>query len=133
MSTGLLIVTHGEIGASLLEAAERMLGYCPLRAEVVPVAQDVDPDQLRRRLAMAVNELDEGQGVLILTDLYGGTPSNVARHLCDAVHVHMVSGLSLPMLVRVLNYSDRDVTQLAEKACTGGTDGIYCCRGDEDE
>jgi PTS system ascorbate-specific IIA component len=71
-----------------------------------------------------VKELDAGDGVLILTDMYGGTPSNMAAKLVAPGKVEAVAGVSLPMLIRVLNYRDRDLQTIVTKAISGGCEGV---------
>jgi len=127
MTVGVLIITHEGIGSSVLEAATRMLGGCPLRAETLPVALEADTEALRDLAGRRANALDDGDGVLVLTDLYGSTPSNIAASLATRGAVRIVSGLNLPMLVRVLNYPTEDLPTLADKAVSGGNRGILLC------
>ena len=127
MSVALLLITHDGIGRAVLDAATRMLGRCPLRAEVLPVALEVDAEQLRANAARRAEALDDGDGVLVLTDLYGSTPSNIAASLARRDGVRVVAGLNLPMLVRVLNYPEDNLPTLAEKAVSGGNRGILQC------
>jgi len=127
MSVGVLLITHDGIGSAVLDAAIRMLGRCPLRAEALPVALEVDIEALRDTAARRARALDDGDGVLVLTDLYGSTPSNIAASLAGNGAVRVVAGLNLPMLVRVLNYPAEDLPNLAEKAVSGGNRGILLC------
>lgn len=85
MSVGLLIVTHDGLGAVLLDSARQALGRCPLRTEVLGAGAECDPEDLYRRATGLCSALDDGDGVLVLTDLYGATPSNVAERLVDSV------------------------------------------------
>jgi len=124
MTVGLLIITHGETGRHLLNTATHMLGVCPLDTEVVPAHFDCDTEQTFRQALAAAQALDHGSGVLVLTDMYGSTPSNIATRLRENVRVSVVAGLNLPMLVRVLNYPRLDLDELTEKALTGGRDGV---------
>ncbi len=124
---GLLIITHDQIGSVLLETASHMMGMCPLMVEVLPVTADCDPDEMVRRGRALTHELDAGDGVLILTDMYGSTPSNIAARLAEDNHVLVVSGVNLPMMVRVMNYPRLSVSELAIKAESGGRDGIFYC------
>jgi len=125
MTVGLLLVTHGHIGESLLAAAARMFGTPPLQVEAIGVEPDADPDRLRRKLRGRLEMLDQGQGILILTDIFGGTPSNVARSLSDGERVCMIAGVNLPMLVRLLNYPRLSAAELATRAISGGREGIF--------
>ena len=127
MSVGLLLITHDGVGLALLEAAKRMLGgRCPLEAAVLPVGLEADAEQLRDAARRQALNLDQGDGVLVLTDLYGSTPSNIAASLAGQ-GVRVIAGLNLPMLVRVLNYAQEDLPSLAEKAVSGGSRGILQC------
>lgn len=124
MSVGLLLVTHDQIGSILLATVERMLGASPLRAATLAVPPEPDPDALRGAARTLLAELDTGEGVLVLTDLYGGTPSNVAAGLADPGRVRVVAGVNLPMLVRIFNYPHLDLPALGDKALSGGVDGV---------
>lgn len=124
MSAGLLIISHNGIGAALLGTATFMLGSCPLPTKLLTASRDCSPEELVADALEEIAALDTGNGVLILTDLYGSTPSNIARLLASKVNVRTVSGLNLSMLIRVLNYPDLDLQQLADKAISGGIDGI---------
>ncbi len=126
---GLLIVTHDSIGQSLVESATNMLGMCPMALEVVSVTTGCDPDDASGKTAEALARLDTGFGVLVLTDMYGSTPSNIANRLQGRDQVFVVAGLNLPMLIRVLNYPDLSLEELAYKAMSGGRDGIFVCEG----
>ena len=100
---------------------------------ILPAPRDCDPDELRAEALRQIERLDEGAGVLVITDIYGSTPSNVACSLVDGDRVLAVSGINLPMLVRVMNYPRLDLGELAGKAVSGGRDGVFACRSaDED-
>ncbi|MDZ7808826.1 MAG: PTS sugar transporter subunit IIA [Arhodomonas sp.] len=124
MSVGLLIVTHNRIGQELLHTANTILGTCPLYTRHLDVPQDSSLEAMVRRGMRMVQELDAGDGVLILTDAFGATPSNVAVQLGDRIGTAVVSGVNLPMLLRVLNYPELPLTALRDKAYTGGRDGV---------
>ncbi len=124
MSIGLLIVTHDQIGQALLDAALGMIGEQPLQTRTVAVTADSNPEQAMAEARRALKELDQGEGVLILTDMFGSTPSNIAASLLDQPHIMVVTGINLPMLIRVLNYSHLGLAELAQKATSGGHDGI---------
>jgi PTS system ascorbate-specific IIA component len=129
MTVGLLLITHNRIGAELLETATRMLGRCPLSAIALPVTVQDDPDQLRAEAVRCAERLDDGGGVLVLTDLFGSTPANIANALKARQQVRVLAGVNLPMLVRVLNYADLELPDLADKALSGGHDGVMNCPG----
>ena len=126
MSVGLLIITHGDIGRSLLDTAVAVMGTCPMQIRTLGIPMASDPEQQQQRAQQYIQELEQGDGVLILTDLYGSTPSNIACRL-RTEKVAVITGLNLPMMIRVLNYPTLDLFALAEKAMGGGRDGIVPC------
>lgn len=131
MSVGLLIITHGRIGEDLLETAKSMLGVCPLQTAYMAVSQSSDPERLLDQAKRICESLNQGDGVLVLTDIYGSTPSNVANRLLEESYIQVVAGLNLPMLVRVLNYPSLNLHKMINKALSGGHDGILLCEIDE--
>lgn len=130
MSVGLLIITHKNVGQSLLNAASSVLGQCPLKAITVSIENDCDPDYKNDVVKKHIKKLNSDDGILILTDMYGSTPSNIA---CSHVskNIKAVSGLNLPMLVRILNYPNLDLNQLIAKATSGGTEGVMSCKNED--
>jgi PTS system mannose-specific IIA component len=124
MSVGLVIIAHDGIGPCLLGTASLVLGECPLEARVLSTALDSDPEELLDQLRGVITELEHGDGVLILTDLPGSTPSNVARRAAAEFRARIVSGLNLSMLINVLNYPGLDLDGLAARALEGGRAGI---------
>jgi len=125
MSVGVLLMTHESMGTALVNAARHVLGRLPLSLDVQEVDPNADSEQMLREAAANARELDHGDGVLVLSDLYGATPCNIARRLPDlGVRMHCVSGLNLPMLLRVLNYPEQSLDELAQIAANGGRGGI---------
>ena len=124
MSVGILIISHDGIGPALLGTATLMLDSCPLQTRLLTASRDCDPDQLMEDAAEQIKNLNTGEGVLILTDLYGSTPCNIAQKLTSQKQVEVVSGLNLSMLIRVFNYPQLTLLELSEKAVSGGQDGI---------
>jgi PTS system ascorbate-specific IIA component len=122
--TGLLLIMHGSLGDDMLVAVKEILCGCPLPSASIAVDADCDPDRLFEQAGKLCDELDEGSGVLILTDLYGSTPSNIANRLIDTHNVRVISGANLPMLLRILNYPDMSLEALCDKAADGARDGI---------
>ncbi len=129
MTVGLLLICHNHIGAQLLETATDMLERVPMPADQMPVLQDEDPIDLLNRARRRVAELDQGQGVLVLTDMYGSTPSNIAHRLKDQGGVRVISGVNLPMVVRAMNYPQLALEDMAERVATGGREGIIAGDG----
>jgi PTS system mannose-specific IIA component len=124
MSVGVLIISHDGIGPAILGTATLMLDDCPLQTKLLTTSRDCDPDQITEDAIEQVEVLDTGEGVLVLTDLYGATPCNIAQKLTSQRHVYVVSGLNLSMLIRVFNYPQLTLEELSEKAVSGGKDGI---------
>ena len=121
---GILIIAHGTLGESLIHCASHVLNKRPPRVKQLGVTAQDDPALLLPQARNLVAELDGGNGVLILTDIYGGTPSNMAAKLVTPGRVEAVAGVSLPMLIRVLNYRDRDLPTIVTKAISGGCEGV---------
>jgi PTS system ascorbate-specific IIA component len=125
MSVALLIITHAPLGGATLEAATTILGGRPLPVAVLDIPPDTDPQQQLSHAEQLLSELEQGDGVLLLTDLYGSTPGNIATRLLQGGGERLlVCGLSLPMLVRTMNYASLPLRELAQKALGGGRDGI---------
>ena len=126
---GLLLITHGSLGADMLNAARVILSGCPLAAAAIAVDADCDPDQLYESAVKLCDTLDDGGGVLVLTDLYGSTPSNIANRLIETHNASVISGANLPMLLRILNYPGMSLETLCDKAANGARDGIVVTTG----
>lgn len=129
MTVGVLLVSHGSLGQNMLDLSIKTLSVCPLATKALTVPFDSDPDEVTQSAEYMVQELDTGDGVLILTDLCGATPSNIACRLVKQHHVMVVSGLNLPMLMRILNYPKLSLEEMAEKAMDGGRQGIMLLPG----
>ncbi len=128
MSVSVLIISHEEIGSALLNTVKTTLGsQLPLSVATVELQPEADPEVLIPKLKKVVKALNQGGGVLILTDLFGSTPSNIAQELQDEADIRIITGLNLPMLLRVMNYAQLDLDALAEKALKGGQAGIIEC------
>lgn len=125
MAVGVLLVTHPGIGAALIAVASRLLRQLPLRAEAFEVPFDGDLAALLPQASAALRRVDGGQGVLVLTDLYGSTPSNLASQLARlGTPVRRVSALNLPMLLRVMNYAELGLDELPAVAAAGARNGV---------
>lgn len=125
MSVGILLLTHEGIGTPLLTAAQRLLGSLPLRCNVfeLPWAAEVEPSL--PAASAALRKVEGEDGVLILSDLYGASPARLAARLTQlGTPARRVSGLSLPMLLRALNYPEQALDELARTAAGGGRNGI---------
>ena len=125
MSVGILLITHEGIGHALLAVATRLLRKLPLETAAFEVPFDGDVDVLLPQASAALRKVDGGHGVLVLTDLYGATPSNIAAKLSRlGTPVRRVSALSLPMLLRVMNYADLEFSELPAVAAAGSRNGV---------
>jgi PTS system ascorbate-specific IIA component len=121
---GILIVAHGAFGEALIHSASHVLGKRPLRVRQVGVTVHDDPAAILPQATDLVHQLDEGTGVLVLTDIYGATPGNIALKLLVPGRVEGISGVNLPMLIRALTYRDQGLATAVEKALSGGTEGV---------
>ncbi len=125
MTVGVLLITHENIGEILLQTVRRVLEVCPLQTRCLPVPFDSDPDEIQREATHLVKTMDRGDGVLILTDLFGSTPSNIAHRLSARGKVMVVTGINLPMLMKIMNYPNLKIDQLVEVAVEGGQSGVF--------
>ena len=121
---GILIISHGTLGESLIHCASHVLNKRPPRLKQLGITAQDDPLQQLPQARKLVKELDEGDGVLILSDMYGGSPSNIAAKLLVPGKIEGVAGVNLPMLIRVLTYRDKSLATIVTKAVSGGCDGV---------
>ena len=128
---GILIVTHGNLGVTLAECAQHILQRELPHLAVMAVDKNDDPDRKLAEARELVRGLDDGSGVLLLSDMFGGTPSNIASRLIEPGRIEAVAGVSLPMLVRSLCYAGQPLETVVSKAVTGGLEGVmYIVPGD---
>lgn len=121
---GVLLVTHGPLGDDLINAVAHVLGSKPPDIEALDVSSRAEPEDIEATISARMQMLDKGDGVLVLTDIYGATPSNCMCRALEPGHAAGVSGLNLPMLLKTVTYRDLPLDQLAERAATGGQEGI---------
>lgn len=124
MSVGMVIVTHGNTGRSLIDVAEFILGQSLAEVRDVPFSQSAVHSTGQQELSAALARSNHGDGVLVLTDLVGASPANSVSELLEDFGAVMVSGLNLAMLLRVWNYRDQPLDVLVKKAVEGGRRGI---------
>ena len=128
---GILIVTNGNLGVTLAECAQHILQRELPHLAVMAVDKNDDPDRKLAEARELVRGLDDGSGVLLLSDIFGGTPSNIASRLIEPGRIEAVAGVSLPMLVRSLCYAGQPLETVVSKAVTGGLEGVmYIVPGD---
>lgn len=135
MGVALLLITHDDIGSSMLTTAENMLCVSPIPTQNLIISQEMDIEQGLALATEICSELDEGDGILIITDIYGSTPSNIATRLLEKAPDNkriIVTGLNLPMLVRIMNYAHLSLPDLAQKACSSAADSIFIIDKEDD-
>jgi mannose PTS system EIIA component len=121
---GILIVAHETLGESLIRCATHVLGAPPPHLMHLGITAQDDPQAIVAGAGGLVERLDLGAGVLVLTDIYGATPCNVACRLLVPGRVEGVTGVSLPMLMRALTYRNEPLEALVQRAVSGGRDGV---------
>jgi len=121
---GVLLISHGAIGETLLASAEQILGAKQSQVAALGVSRTDDPGTVLARARQLAAQLDDGAGLLVLTDMFGATPCNVASRLLADGRVEGVSGISLPMLVRVLSGRNGSLPAAVQRALSGGAEGV---------
>ena len=121
---GALVVTHGELGQELVSAAQAIVGEISYIA-AVSIGWNDDVDESKKKIEQAVAEVDQGKGVIILTDMFGGTPSNLSLPLLKRNEVDIVTGVNLPMVIKVANQPGTDsLSELVTKVKKQGQSHI---------
>jgi PTS system ascorbate-specific IIA component len=120
---GILLLTHAPLGQAFIDAATHVFRGRPERLEAIDVNADQDTVEVRRLASEAICRIDDGSGVLVMTDVMGGTPSNCTLPLSQPGHVEVVAGISLPMLLRALTYRNDTLDVVVEMALAGGQNG----------
>ena len=121
---GILIVAHGTLGESLIHCASHVIGQRPPLLMQIGISVHDDPQAILPQAIRLVKQLDQGDGVLVFSDIYGATPCNIASKLVIPGKVEGIAGVNLPMLVRALTYRNEPLEKLVQKALSGGTEGI---------
>ncbi len=121
---GVLIIAHEDLGPALVRCVTHVLGGRPPKFEALVVESHDDAFNLLPQARALVKSLDDGEGVLVVSDIYGATPCNLACKLMERGRVEVVAGVSLPMLVRAFTYRDRGLDMMVNKAVSGGRDGV---------
>ncbi|WP_374473683.1 PTS sugar transporter subunit IIA [Arenimonas sp.] len=125
MSVGILLISHPGVGPAVLGTVRRLLGSLALATEAFEVPFDDTPENLLPAASAALRKVDAGDGVLVLSDLYGASPARLAEKLVHlGTPARRVSGLSLPMLLRVQNYPELGLDELARTAAAGARNGV---------
>jgi len=121
---GILIISHGNLGDSLIHCANHVRGGESKHLASLGIAPDDDPDISVRKATTFIEQLDQGAGVLILCDICGATPCNIASRLTSPGRTECLAGVNLPMLVRALTYQSETLSVAFDKAFNGGRDGV---------
>jgi mannose PTS system EIIA component len=127
MTVNVLLITHEKVGSALLRAVSKTFGELPLPVKAVTIDYQCDPDRCVQKLRRLTKCLTWGDEVLVLTDVPGSTPCKIAQklcYICHSEHVRVIAGINLPMLMRIMNYPSLSLNQLAQKAVSGGKEGI---------
>ncbi|MCG2585501.1 PTS sugar transporter subunit IIA [Massilia sp. TS11] len=120
---GILLMTHAPLGAAFVAAVQHVFRGPVEQLEAIDVVADQDPGQVNALAQAAIARLDEGDGVLVMTDVKGGTPANCCNALTESGRVEVIAGISLPMLLRAITYRRDTLDVVVEMALAGGQNG----------
>ena len=121
---GIFLVTHGTLGEALIQCACHVLNKRPPQIVQLGLSAQDDPLDILPQARQMLGWADSGYGVLVMTDIFGATPGNVAAKLIEPGRVEAVAGVNLPMLLRVLTYRERDMDTLLKRAVSGSCEGV---------
>ena len=126
---GIVIACHLDMAKNIFETASFMLGETPEQVNTFSVELNMEKEEMLLGLSLATGEVDQGDGVLVLTDIVGGTPAMLANELLEKRHIEVVSGVNLPMVLAVVNYRDgMTLKRLAKMAVKAGKESIFAIR-----
>ncbi|MFM2107693.1 MAG: hypothetical protein RLZZ513_761 [Pseudomonadota bacterium] len=125
---GILLLTHAPLGQAFIAAASHVFRAQPAQVEAIDVIADQNPDEVRALAMAAIHRINDGSGVLVITDVVGGTTANCTLQLCSPGQVEVIAGISLPMLLRAITYRNDTLDVVLEMALAGGQNGA--CRVD---
>ncbi|MEY3201173.1 MAG: putative component of sugar transport system [Pseudomonadota bacterium] len=121
---GIFLVTHASLGESLIQCVCHVLNHRPSQIAQIGIAPQDSPHAVLPLARDMMRWVNSGEGVLVLTDIWGATPSNIAMKLLEPGKIEGVAGVNLPMLLRALTYRERDMETLLSRAISGGCDGV---------
>lgn len=124
MSVALFFISHEGIASNLIKIGEAILQKKNSNLSCLEVPMDANVNSMLENIDNKLSQLDTTQGLLIITDIYGGTPSNIAQKIADKHQTDLISGINLPMVIRLLNYRDESLDSLLQKALDGAKKGI---------
>lgn len=125
---GILIICHENLADSLVQCATHVIGEKLQQVSYLNVYAHDNPEDVVVKARKMISQIDAGDGVLVLSDIYGATPSNIARQLIKLGRVECLVGVNLPMLLRAVTYRNEPLVDMIEKAVSGGKDGIFHVR-----
>ncbi len=121
---GILVLTHEDLGEHLIRCACHVVGMQPPQLKYLSIFAQDDPSVVLTRARDLIQQLDSGDGVLVLSDMFGATPCNIASRLVQPGKVECIAGVNLPMLVRALTYRNESLATVIEKGLSGGQCGV---------
>ncbi|MCO6427600.1 PTS fructose transporter subunit IIA [Nitrosomonas communis] len=121
---GILIISHERLGESFTHCVTHILGEKPQQLIYQAVSIEDEPDKVVTQGKELIKKLDQGHGVLVMTDIFGATPCNIASQLIQPGKVECLAGMNLPMFIRALTYRHESLSVVVEKALAGGKEGI---------
>lgn len=124
---GIVVVTHGQLANELVSAAEMIVGEIP-NVTAVSIGWHDSPEDAQGEIQEAIERVECGQGTVVLTDMFGGTPSNLSLTLLEKDRVEIVTGVNLPMLIKLASLREQkntDLLEVARQACAQGKESIY--------
>ena len=121
---GILLITHGELGKSLIDCATHVLGDKPKLLDSLTIENDCAHENMYKEISEKINLLNQGDGVLILTDIFGATPCNIITKIIEPGKVNAIAGVNLSMLIRSISYRHESFDALITKAIEGAKNGI---------
>ncbi|MCK4675138.1 MAG: hypothetical protein KAT61_04435 [Gammaproteobacteria bacterium] len=124
MSTALFFITHEGIASNLLKTGEAIVQKTNSNLSFFEVPMDLTTDKIVNNIEDKLKQLTIDEGIFFITDIYGSTPSNIAQQLANKYKAHLITGLNLPMIIRLLNYRDEPAETLLQKALEGAHHGI---------
>jgi mannose PTS system EIIA component len=121
---GILLITHNGLGDSLIDCVRHVMGSVPPHLKALSILANDDPARKEEEARALIAQLDKGRGVLLLSDVFGATPCNIARRLRQPGRIEGVAGVNLPMLLRVACYCNEPLDELVRRALVGGKECI---------
>ena len=127
---GIVVVTHGELGETLIATTRFIFGSRPEAVAAVSIDLETNPDKLHKAIETSIRRVDQNKGILLLTDMFGGTPSNLAYSFLEEGQVEVLAGVNLPILIKAIeSRSKMDLEELAATLEKSGRQSIILASG----